>query len=374
MKQTNQTQVKIFTPIESQNPLFLGNTDTIFEDVIKEHNGKTAAEIKEDGYRMQVHKKGTEIRAYTRNMNAYVLDLFPELHKSLMALPDSTIIDAELIGRGKVGKAAYKAAQKRFRAKIKQENIEEYLTSGLTTDFPLELKVFDTLCWQGKSLLGMPLSERRKVTESIDEKVITPSTQRIITNSDDLKNWFESLTGDNYEGLVCKNPTSAYLAGQRTTDWIKIKRAETLDLVILGVYNEKDAISQILVGIYNPKESRYESLAKVNAKREGFNKEIKKAIEKNYTKTLPSQIYLNPSIPQKQMPDYFVQPKNSMIVEVSAMNFFYSKNWHSAGLQDGKSYSLRIGWLKGIRQDKNVQQASTVELVKNLYEAEQQGG
>ena len=40
-------KIEIFTPFESQNPIYLGSADEdLFEDIIKEHGNRTFAEIK----------------------------------------------------------------------------------------------------------------------------------------------------------------------------------------------------------------------------------------------------------------------------------------------------------------------------------------
>ncbi len=366
--------MKIFTPIESMNPVYLGAADDeLYEEVLKEHNGATFAEIKEDGYRMQVHKKGDVIKAYTRSMNEIILELFPELNQSMQNLPDC-IIDAELIGDEKIGHEGFDMIKRRFRPRISKKGIEDYLKSGIVKEMPIALRVFDTLYWGDEELLDKPLRERREYTKNILEKKITPSTQRVISSHEELKEWFEELTGKNYEGLVCKNPDSVYAAGKRTNDWIKLKRAETLDLAVLGAYMENEAISQILCGTYNDKLQKFETLAKVNAKRKGMNEEIYPSLKRAFVKKCPKEIALNPAIKEDDMPDYFIQAEKTIVVEVAAMNFNRSKNWHSCGLDDGNAYSLRIGWLKGLRDDKLPKQATTTEQVKKLYEKERTGG
>jgi DNA ligase-1 len=94
-------KIKIFQPIESMNPLYLGSLEEeLFKEILATHNGQTMAEVKEDGYRMQLHKKGDKIKAYTRSMNNILLELFPELHSSLNKLPNC-ILDCEIYGHGK---------------------------------------------------------------------------------------------------------------------------------------------------------------------------------------------------------------------------------------------------------------------------------
>jgi len=352
---------KIFTPVESMNPIYFGAADDeLYQKILKAHKGRTFGEIKEDGYRMQVHK----VLAFTRSMNSIELGLFPELNASLQRLPDC-IIDAELIGDERIGHAGFEVVKKRFRSHV--GDLEAYLASGVTS-MPIALRVFDTLQWEGKDLVDERLVDRREYTEKIDEPKITPSVQRLVTSPQALKKWFEALTGEKYEGLVCKNPNSTYHSSQ-SNDWIKVKRSDSLDLAVLGVYLKKDAIYAILCGTYNPNAGRFETLAKVNATTDGLNKTLDGMLKAHYTGECPNGVYLNPAMAKmNKLPDRFVTPESSCVVEVGALNVDRGKNRYSCGLADGQAYSLRISVLKGIRDDKSVMQATTTAQVKLLYE------
>ncbi len=352
-----------FTPVSSQNPVYLQG-EAVYEQVISLHDGTTFAEIKEDGYRLQIHKYKDTVKAFTRSMNEVDLELFPELRKSLMNLPDC-ILDSEILGKKKVGKKGFDAIKKRFRPKISKKGKEEYLASDIVKEYPLDLRVFDTLYWEGEDLLGYPLIERRAYTESIAETHIIPSKQKSITEPLTLRQWFEKLVGTNYEGLVCKNPDSLYVPDSRTTDWIKLKRAETFDLVVMGVYIEDGRIGQILCGTQN--NGRYETLGKVNAKREGLDALLAPLLQGDFSSP-PSHYNINSQIQKhtEGIPSYYVDP--TVVVEVAAMNLQYSKNWHSCGLDEGKSYSLRIGWLKQIREDKVPSQTTTTQEIIRQYQ------
>jgi len=289
----------------------------------------------------------------------------------LNRLPDC-ILDSELAGSSKVGISGFSDVKKRFRSKIGRESLTEYLESDLIKKHPLHLRVFDTLYWEDRELSGLPLTERRKYTEKLDEKKITPSQQRIISKPDEIEEWFSWLTNNKYEGLVCKKPDSSYLFGKRTHDWIKIKRAELLDLAVVGAYTENGEISQLLCATKNY-TGQYETIAKVNANREGMHETLTSMLKDNLTKIKPKKLILNPSIEKdsKNRPNYFINPINT-VVEVAAMNFNYGKNWHSCGLRDEKSYSLRIGWLKRIRDDKRIDQITRSDEIKTLYNLERE--
>ena len=119
-------KIEMFTPIESKNPVYLGSAgEQLYQEVLDLHQGQTRAEVKEDGYRMQVHKQGDQVKAFTRSQKEIILPLFPELHQSLLHLPDC-IIDAELVGEDKIGHEGFKVVKKRFRSRISAKGIEEY--------------------------------------------------------------------------------------------------------------------------------------------------------------------------------------------------------------------------------------------------------
>ncbi len=361
-------RTRTFTPTESMNPVYLGSCDNdLYSRVIEAHGGRTLAEVKEDGYRVQVHKRGNVVKAFTRSKNQVVLELFPELESSLSNLPNC-IVDSELVSSEKDGIEGFDQVKRRFRSNMGSEGIRKYLDSGIVQEMPLSLVVFDTLSWEGRSLIDKTLTERRKYTERVNEKKIEPSRQKLIKDPKELERWFGYLVGDNYEGLVCKNPDSLYIPGGRTEDWIKLKRSESLDLAVLGVYLDGDSISQILCGPYNVRKGKFETLAKVNAKREGINKELERLLENFYVKNCPPEITVNPKMERIGRPDSYVSPNT--VVEICAMNFSKGDNYHSCGLENNISYSLRIAWLKSIREDKSVRDITTTDQIKKMYEQE----
>ena len=361
---STKLSIRLFTPLESMNPVFLEDP----KEVLVKHHGRTFAEVKEDGYRLQIHKKGAQVRAYTRTLHPVHLEVLPEIQASLKNLP-TCILDSELLGHNKIGTAGFKVVQRRFRHTISPEGVEDYLRSGLVEEAPLTLRVFDTLYWEGQALLDRPLTERRRFTESILEDRIQPSILHLPTTVEDLLGLFKGLTGQQYEGLVCKRPDSLYLPGQETTDWIKLKRSETFDLVVLGVYlNEKKQLSKLLCGTYNPVARRFETLAKVNPRKGRMDKDLLTRLQPHWVQDCPGTVLLNPALlrPEKR-PDYFLPPSQSVVVEVAAMDVLRGAGQHSCGLEDGKSYSLRISTLQRIRDDKTPVQATTTEKVQALY-------
>lgn len=331
-------------------------------EILKEHNYNTQAELKYDGYRFQLHKKGDLVVAYTRNLNKICMELFPEFENSINKLPDC-ILDCEL--NGGVGHNGFKKVKKRFRPKISKQGLEDYLGSGLVGACPMELKVFDTLYWDGKKILDISLEERRGYTETIDLKGITPSRIWRVGSVEDLKHLFDEVTHEKHEGLVCKDPKGVYIPGARGQGWYKLKKFETLDLVILGIYMENGKIGQFLCGNFNPYAHTYEALGKVNAKREGIGEKMYAQLKNKFQQEKPSEIMVSEKM--KQKPDFYIAPHNSAVLEIRAMNLNFCKNEYMCGFDGEKSYSMRIAWMYDVRETKKPTQATTTEQIKKLY-------
>lgn len=368
---------KLLTPIEPMLASYAAGED-VYDYILQKHNGLTFAELKYDGYRLQLHKKGDEIKGFTRSLNEVPLDVYPELTDSIKKLPDC-ILDCEL--NGGIGHNGFKVIQKRFRLKP-QKNLEAYL-SNVDTSKEVELRVFDTLYWNDNCkknssnknnwLMDLPLSKRRLITEKISENNIHPTQRWIITKSTYLEDVFNSLIGQNNEGLVCKDPASLYIPGDNK-NWFKLKKFETLDLTVLGVYLENNEVSQLLCGSYNNERNCFETLAKVNAKREGIGKDILAQIQNKFEQTKPNSIIIHPSAKTEDLPNAYVNPLDSVVVEIKAMNIHYTKNWHSCGIDENKpekTYSLRIAWVKTIRDDKKPIQSTTTKKVGELYKMQE---
>jgi len=337
------------------------------EAILKEHDYDTWAELKYDGYRFQLHKKGDVISAFTYNQNSIPLDTLPELNSSIKNLPDC-ILDCEL--NGGIGHSGFKKVKSRFRHRISNKRLEDYLISGIVDEMPMELKVFDTLYWEGIGLIEMPLRGRREYTEKIDEKKITPSRKWEVRSVEELQNIFDEVTGEKHEGLVCKDPRGIYIPDGRGNGWYKLKKFETLDLLILGAYINNDAVSQFLCGSYNDQTNKYESLGVVNAKREGIGEEAYGMIGSKFRKKRPRNVLTGEKITE---PDFYLAPSDSLVLEVRAMNLNFSRNnKYMCGYDGNKSYSMRIAWAYGIRDTKKAKQSTTTKEIAKLYRLQEE--
>ncbi|MEK6969452.1 MAG: hypothetical protein AABW48_03420 [Nanoarchaeota archaeon] len=357
-------KMKLLEPIEPMLAVYAGG-ENVYEDILNRHGQLTFAELKYDGYRLQLHKKGSTVKGYTRNLNDVPLDIYPELSSSLSNLPNC-ILDCEL--NGGIGHTGFKTVKNRFRSK--KTDLTAYEKKADLSK-PVELRVFDVLYYGKKWLMELPLLERRNYTERIEESKIRPGQQWRVNSAETLEALFETLIESKHEGLVCKDPSSLYLPGDKSGKWTKIKKFETLDLVVLGVYLNNEEISQILCGAYNEESKCFETLAKINAKREGTNQVLADLLTGKFQAEIPASVIIHPKAKSEDLPQLYVEPRVSVVVEIKAMNLNYGKNEYSCGFDGNKSYSLRIAWAKQIREDKKPSQATTTTTVAELYKIQE---
>ena len=353
-----------------------------FEEVMLAHGGSTYADIKHDGYRAQVHKDRDRFWIYTANGNELNYQCYPEIVKAVKRLP-TCIIEAELVSKvGGFHKKIYENTKKRFRREgISDEAVEKYLSSNIIEKIPLELKVFETHRLGTRYVMDLPVSEKRKYTEIFDFKDVSPVETQLVSSVDELEQLVRlTLEGKN-EGRVCKNPSSLYVPGQRESiDWVKFKRAEPLDLVIVGFYKEANydgdlPFTQVLCATLNKQSRRYETIGKVSVKRNALAKEIFPLVTKYISLYRPDNVEFSQRLDrpgkEKIVPASYINPEKSVVLEVRAMNLNYTKNWHTCGLEDGKSFSMRIGFADQVRYDKSPQHATTTAAVRKLYQLQE---
>src|SRR5205085_11875007 len=112
------------------------------------------------------------------------------------------------------------------------------------------LYLFDVLWLEGYNLMHLPLTERKKILQSI-----TPNSMSIrISESFDAgaTEFFEVAKKLNLEGIIAKKADSIYLPEKRTKDWLKIKTGKRQEVVIGGFTNNEGSnkvFSALLVGV-----------------------------------------------------------------------------------------------------------------------------
>jgi ATP-dependent DNA ligase len=106
-------------------------------------------EIKLDGYRLEAVKASKEVTLFSRRANI-LNSKFSSIADALSALPPSTILDGEVVALDADNRSDFNLLQN-FRSA--ESRIRYY--------------AFDILMLKGKSLLGLPLEERRELLAKV---------------------------------------------------------------------------------------------------------------------------------------------------------------------------------------------------------------
>ena len=202
-------KIELFRPIKPM----LAKTAESVEEALAEL-GPAAFEYKLDGIRVQVHKRGSEVRVFSRILNDITAEL-PAIRDIARNLEISDgILDGEAV-----------ALTAENRPVLFQETMK-----GLGGGVPF---FFDILYLNGTSLLDQPYATRQEVlAQHVPENRRLP---RLVTaDAQQAQDFFEAAIAAGQEGLVAKGLRSTYAAGRRGGAWYKIKRANTLDLVVLA--------------------------------------------------------------------------------------------------------------------------------------------
>ena len=211
--------LEIGRPIQSM----LARTGTV-TDAIEEW-GQVGVEIKYDGARVQAHYDGEDARLFSRNMEA-VTDPLPEIVETLEAdLDTPAILDGEVVAVEDGEIQPFQEVLRRFRRKHDVERAREEVS--------LEVHVFDCLHAGGEDLLDRTLKQRHdRLDDLLDSNV---STLWIESEAEAIEDIEADALADGHEGIMLKNPESAYSPGRRGKNWLKRKPdVETLDLAVTG--------------------------------------------------------------------------------------------------------------------------------------------
>ncbi len=179
---------------------------------------RAAVEFKLDGIRIQVHRRGDEVRIYTRNLNDITAAL-PGIADAMLRLPvTQAVLDGEALWMGADGPAAFQETVSQIDSDAPPEGVVTFL--------------FDLLHVDGEDLLDAPLTERSARLKAIAPQLKIPG---VITSDpqEGQRVLSESLRA-GHEGVVVKDAVSPYAAGRRGGAWRKVKPVLTYDLVVLG--------------------------------------------------------------------------------------------------------------------------------------------
>jgi DNA ligase-1 len=300
-----------------------------------------AVEWKLDGARIQVHRLGDTVRAFTRNL-ADVTAQVPEVVESVRAFPvEAILLDGEAIALRKDGRPhPFQVTMGRFSSRL---GMEEHRRS-----LPISAFFFDCLHLDGADLIDRSGAERfAALTRGVPETFRVP---RVVCHTEaEAQRILDEALERGHEGVMVKSMEAPYEAGRRGASWLKVKRAHTLDLVVLaaewGHGRRQGWLSNLHVGARDPDAGGFAMLGKT----------FKGMTDQMLTWQTEHLLGLEAS-----RDEYTVHVRPELVVEV-AFDGIQSSTRYPSGL------ALRFARIKGYRPDKSAKEADTIETVRALH-------
>ena len=331
---------QVFRPVR----LMLAQMANDVAEALKEHGGKTAFEYKLDGARVQIHKHGNDVRIFSRRLTDVTKSL-PEIADMVRreVKASEAIVEGEVIAVDDKGHPIpFQHLMRRFKRVHEVEDLAETI--------PVRLYLFDILYLNGESLISLPYLQRRQILAENAGGI--PLTRQIITDSaEEAEQFLKEAVDCGHEGLMAKRLNSEYTPGTRGKHWLKIKPTlEPLDLVIVaaeyGYGRRREWLSDYYLAARDAETGEFLVVGKTfkgltDSEIIEMTRRLKElAIREEYRR-----VYVTPKI----------------VVEV-AYNEIQKSPKYKCGM------ALRFARITRIRDDKNPEEADTIQRVREIYQ------
>jgi DNA ligase-1 len=335
-------QLEMFAPILPM----LAQTAADVDEALTGLGGEVEFEWKMDGARIQVHKRGDDVRIYTRSLNDVTVAV-PEIAAAVRAFSEHTLVlDGEAIAFDAKGRPhPFQITMRRFGRKL---NVE-----ALRGELPIQGFFFDCLRVGEQSIADRPARERfAALAKAVPAQFLIP---RLVTSSSSAAHEFYAAALETgHEGVMAKSLEAPYEAGNRGASWLKIKKVHTLDLVVLaaewGHGRRTGKLSNLHLGALDPATGAYVMLGKTF-------KGLTDAMLEWQTRELLAR--------ERSRDPWTVYVRPELVVEI-AFSDLQSSTRYPGGL------ALRLARVKRYRDDKQVEEADNMDSVRKIFTA--QGG
>ncbi len=316
-------------------------------------------EDKYDGIRAQLHRAGDRARLYSRDLHD-ISGQFPEVVDGARDLPWAGILDGEILA----WKDGVVLPFLQLQARLGRKNPSLEIRARV----PAIFVAWDVLGLDRDadgvvaSLLDTALSERRRRLEALrlplaaDGGRFALSHLVTVDSVDGLETAFAEARARRNEGLMVKDPDSAYTPGRRGLGWLKMKKAlATLDCLVVGVEvghgKRHGVLSDYTFAVRDEATGTLVTIGKAySGLTDAEIAEMTRWFEAHTIRTHGRYRVVEPSV----------------VVEV-AFDVIMRSTRHKSG------YALRFPRIARLRTDKPAPEIDTLATVARLYEGLQHG-
>ncbi|MGC8556221.1 MAG: ATP-dependent DNA ligase [Conexivisphaera sp.] len=310
-------------------------------EAVERYQGRELiAEYKYDGIRAQLHSSGGTVRIFSRRLED-ITRSFPEVEEGARGL--DVVLDGEIVAFREGKPLPFRELQRRLRRKDPRE---------LSEEIPVAYFVYDVLYLNGRSLLDAPLAERKRVLGDLLPEargVMRASPWWTVRSAEEIAELFRRSRAEGYEGLMLKDPGSAYEVGKRGWKWMKLKEElDTIDAVVVGAEyghgKRAGLLSDLIFAVWDGDEL--------------------KVVGKAYSGLTDQEIeWMTQRLKELAVREeglrVIVRPE--IVVEV-AFDSVQESDRHSGG------YAFRFPRIKSVRLDKRPEDADTIDKLRRLAE------
>jgi DNA ligase-1 len=293
---------------------------------------RASVEWKLDGIRIQIHRRGDEVRIYTRNLNE-ITHALPGIVDAVRRVPvRQAVFDGEALWMSDDGPAAFQDTVSQIDRDAPPEGIVTFL--------------FDLLHVDGDDLLDTPLEERAARLEAIAPQLRIPAV--LTADPEEGERVLDEALEAGHEGAVVKDAQSLYAAGRRGKAWRKVKPVKTYDLVVLGAEwghgRRQGWLSNLHLGARDPRTGEFVMVGKCF---KGLTDEL---LEWQTKELL---------VRETERRGIAVMARPELVVEI-ALDGVQSSTRYPGGV------ALRFARVKRYRPDKRAEEADTIDDLRAL--------
>lgn len=327
--------IQLFRPVQPMLAQTAEDVDAALLDL-----GEAALEYKFDGARVQVHRSGDDVVVFSRALND-VTQAVPEVVEAVRAMPGrDMILEGEVLSMTPEGRPRpFQVTMRRFGRKLDVEAMRQEL--------PLTPFWFDLLYLNGQPVLDE--AQRRRfgaLAELAPAETLVPHL--VTGHAEQGAEFLKEALERGHEGIMAKSVDASYAAGSRGQNWLKIKKATTLDLVILaaewGNGRRQGWLSNLHLGARDVEKGGFAMLGKTF---KGLTDEMLKWQTEELLKLEMA----------RDKYTVYVHPK--LVAEIAFSDIQVSPRYVS-GL------ALRFARVKRYRPDKSAEDADTFQTVQKL--------